>query len=208
MSLPQGKVIKLKDVRLSFPSLDIPRKTKGYEDDENAPAMYRASFLLDPKNPEHVTLIKQCNAEIKRLITETWGTKPAKMDDITCFGKGETQIRESGEVYDGYEGMYYVSSSNVKLPRRMNRQMEDLSNDQAQQVLYGGCYVTASVNFWVQDNKHGKAIRCSLRGVQFKGEGEAFGAGVAGDDEFDNDDDLGAGNTSLDDDFDGDELDL
>lgn len=206
-NLPEGKVIKLKDVRLSFPALDKATKTKGYEDDPNSPAMFRSGFLLDPKNPKHVAIIKACNAEINRLINEAWNGKPPKMEPITCFGKGETQIRESGEVYDGYEGMYYVSATNAKKPRRLSLQLEDLSDQEALEKLYGGCYVTGSVNFWVQDNKHGKAIRCSLRGVQYKSEGEPFGVGAASDDEFDNDDDLPAGDTSLgDDDFD--DLDL
>ncbi len=63
-------------------------------------------------------------------------------------------------------------------------------------VIYAGCYVNASIEIWAQDNQYGKAIRATLRGVQFFRDGDAFTANnVAAADEFDDlsvdgDDDL------------------
>jgi hypothetical protein len=51
---------------------------------------------------------------------------------------------------------------------------------------YAGCYVNASVEVWVQDNQWGKRVNCTLRGVQFLRDGDAFGGGApASADEFD-----------------------
>lgn len=190
---PQGEIIKLRGVRLSFPELHEPTTTS---DDPNEKPKYRASFLLDPENPDHKKQIVQCNNEIKRLIKEKWGEKPYKLI-LECFGKGETQRNKEGEIYGGYEGMYFISSLNDRRPLLMAHGAS-LSNQEAEQTFYGGCYVHANINFWTQDNKHGQAIRCSLRGVIFARDGEAFGAGMASEDEFA--DVLGEGDVDLGDD--------
>jgi hypothetical protein len=51
---------------------------------------------------------------------------------------------------------------------------------------FSGALVNASVEIWAQDNKWGRRINCSLRGVMLTGEGENFGGGSspASADEF------------------------
>lgn len=52
-------------------------------------------------------------------------------------------------------------------------------------VPYSGCYCNVSVEFWAQDGDN-PGIRCSLRGVQFYRDGDAFAGGSkAHNDEFD-----------------------
>jgi hypothetical protein len=57
----------------------------------------------------------------------------------------------------------------------------DPSNTMAYQALarklYGGCFVNAAVKSWLQDNKHGRGVRCELVAIQFAKDGEAFGEG-------------------------------
>jgi hypothetical protein len=51
--------------------------------------------------------------------------------------------------------------------------------------LYAGCWANVSVEIWAQDNANGKRINCTLRGVQFARDGDAFGGGAPiSDDEF------------------------
>jgi len=58
-------------------------------------------------------------------------------------------------------------------------------------VPYSGCYANISVEFYAQDGDNA-GIRCSLRGVQFAKDGDAFAGGSkVSADEFD--DDLSAG---------------
>lgn len=193
-----GQVIKLKNVRLSFPNVDVPRAPKGVA---NAKESYGATFLLDPNDSGNKEQIKQINAEIKRLETEAWGGKHPKQKPTECFGKGDTRTNDAGEIYNGYEGMYFVSAKNDNRPLALIGKRELTDPKVIAEQFYGGCYVNANINFWVQDNEFGKAIRCGLRGVQFLRDGEAFGGGRATADEFDDveesdfddalDDDLG-----------------
>ena len=45
--------------------------------------------------------------------------------------------------------------------------------------MYGGCRVNVALKPWLQENKHGRGIRCDLVALQFAKDGEAFGEGVA-----------------------------
>jgi len=196
-----GKKIQLKKVRMSFPTLHKADVPKGYDDAE---PKFSANFLLDPKDPVHKQILKACNDEIKGLIKEAWGTKPPKMKPIECFGKGEMFTNNTTkQPYDGYLEMYAISANNKKRPTLIDRDKTPLTPDEAEQRLYAGCYVDAFINFWVQDNKFGEAIRCSLQAVRFHKDGEEFGVGGVDPDEFDDLDD-GELADSLDD-FDDDE---
>lgn len=193
-----GEAIKLSKVRLSFPQLHEAVSNKSFPD---SPPAFSAAFLLDPKDPAHMEILKKINAEIKRLRKEAWDLdgKPHPKEETKGFpfGKGDTKVNDSGEVYKGYEGMYFVSarSPEKSRPRTLNANKQDITDPkEIEKMFYGGCYVTASINFWIQNNAAGKAVRCGLRGVQFYKDGEAFGGGRAADDEFDDleeDDGLG-----------------
>lgn len=202
MAKPTGNIIKLRNVRLSFPCLDEARAPKGQA---NAKKGFSASFLLDPKNEQHKATIKEIMAEIARLKKETWtkfenGNHP-KLKPVECFGKGETKTNGEGQVYSGYEGMYFVSARNDRQPMCMNANKQEMkSAAEIAKTFYGGCYVHATVNFWTQDNEFGQAVRCSLRAVMFAKDGEAFGGGSASVDEFD-DVDESEGLPGLDDDL-------
>lgn len=197
-----GVKIKMKGVRLSFPSLAKADVPKGYE---SAEPKYSANFLLDPKDPTHKGYLKQCSEEIKRLIQEAWPEgKPPKMKPIECFGKGEMFTNNTTKKpYDGYTGMYAIVANNKKAPLCLDSDKTPLRTEEIERKLYAGCYVDAIINFWVQDNKFGEAIRCSLGAVKFRADGEEFGSGGVSADEFDDLDD-GELADQLDDEFDDD----
>jgi len=200
-----GTRLKLNNVRLSFATLHKADVPKGYADSE---PKFSCNLLMDPSDAANKASIKQCSNEIKRLIKEAWGTAPPKMKPIECFGKGEMFTNNSTkQPYDGYPGMYAVSANNKKRPTCLARDKTPLTPDEVEQKLYSGCYVDAIINFWVQDNKFGEAIRCSLQGVRFRADGEEFGASGASADDFDDLDD-GELMDELDDDLDGDGLGL
>jgi hypothetical protein len=52
-----------------------------------------------------------------------------------------------------------------------------MAYQQLARKMYGGCRVNAAVKPWLQDNKHGRGIRCDLIAVQFAGDDVAFGEG-------------------------------
>ncbi len=181
-----NNIIKLPNVRLSFPDIFEPVSVQGSDE------RYGASFLLDPENKVHAKVIKAIEDKVEQLIKENWKKRPPKLT-VEFYGEGDEKLSdETGEPYQGYEGMTWVSAlaNKKKQPRlvvRRNGVNEDVKEED--QLLYGGCYVTASIELWAQDNDHGKAIRSQLRGIQFKSHGDAFSqAAPVSDDEFDDED--------------------
>lgn len=174
-------IIQLKNVRLSFPALWVP---EAFE--EGGEKKYKATFLIGKKDPQ----IKIITQAINEIAAAEWKDKAkavlASVSGIPnkyCFQDGD------GKSYDGYAGCMALSANNKKRPTVVDKDKTQLVAED--EKPYGGCYVNASVEIWAQDNKYGKAVRASLRGVQFLRDGDQFTAGsVASEDEFD---DLGDG---------------
>jgi hypothetical protein len=162
--------LKLTNVRLSFPDLFTPTTVQG----QGKPA-YRAQFLV----PAGSDLKKQIDAAIAETAKAKWGAKAQAILDAnegnpnkTCWLDGKRR------TYDGYAGNWALSATRGEdkgPPLRFDAAMTLLERDTG--ILYAGCYVDAVVQFWCQDNQHGKAVRCELQGVQFRGAGDAFGGG-------------------------------
>lgn len=170
-------VVRLENVRLSFPHLAEPQVgDKGRKS-------YGALFMMEP---DHVA-VKKISAAIKDISKRKWPTKwegilkTLKAAHKICLKPGELK---SGD-YPEFEGLVFVSANNGTKPKIFNRDAEKIQNNDGE-FPYAGCYVNATVGIWPQDHvKHGKRINASLRGVQFVRDGEAFGGGtVASDDEF------------------------
>lgn len=191
-------VIKLKNVRLSFPSLDKPTAPKNADDPSNK--KFRGTFILDPNNREHRRKIKEIEAEADRLVKEAFSGKRIKeIPRSETYGDGNDALNRDGEVYDGYENMFFIKALNDKRPRCLTRGKEDVDVEDVASTFYAGCRVNASINLWIQDNDFGRGVRCSLRGVQFYEDDEEFGGSVVDvdkefddfdDDDYDDDDDL------------------
>lgn len=162
--------MKLSDVRLSFPDLFTATQVNG----QGEPS-FRAQFLM----PAGSALHKAVQEEIERVAVAKWG---AKAKAILAANEGIPQkhcfIDGKKRAYDGYEGMWALSATRPEKkgpPLRYDSKKTLLDRDNG--VIYAGCYVNASVNFWCQDNQHGKAVRCELLGVQFLRDGDSFGGG-------------------------------
>ena len=181
MARPTSEVIKLENVRLSFPRVFTPEAFQEGQDKK-----FQATFLLDKSDASHAAKIKEIKQAAKKLMVEAYGSdfKPAGLKGV-CFGDGDNQTNAEGEVLDGYEGAFFVRSSNTTRPAVANRRGEPVAEGDPQ-TPYAGAFVNGTVTLWAQDNKFGKRINCNLRGVQFVKDGEAFGqAPVSVESEFD-----------------------
>lgn len=177
--------ITLKNVRLSFPDLWEATQFNG-----TGPFNYRAQFLIPADDPQR----KIIDAAIKELAKETWkGKADAVLADILTDKKASCWIDGNRREYDGYEGMWALSTLRKQekgRPTILDADRSPLTSKDGKP--YAGCYVYAIVELWAQNNEHGKAIRCELLGVQFYKDGDSFagGSAAADADEFE---DLGAG---------------
>lgn len=172
-------VIKLQNVRLSFPQLFEAKAVNG----EGEPK-FSAAFVIVPGSPQANILA----AAIEQVAKEKWGAKAAGiLSELKNKGRVAYQERpktnQSGEVYDGFEGMHSLSASTPTRPAVIDKDTAPLTA--ADGRPYGGCYVDASVDIWAQDNSWGKRINAKLRWVQFRADGDAFSGGApVSQDEF------------------------
>lgn len=169
--------IKLNNVRLSFPNIFTPKAfTEGQK------PKFSASFLIDPETQSDQ--IKAVKDAISACATAKWRDKVPKGLKL-CLQEGDNKD------YDGYEGLMYLSASDLSRPVLVDRSKNPIV--EADGILYAGCYVNAVVDLWAQDNQYGKRINASLKAIQFVSDGEPFatgGAKVNVDEEFDTLDEL------------------
>ena len=169
--------IKLKNVRLSFPSLFRKAVFNGDE------TKFEATFLLNKE--DHADTIAEIEAAIvAKIMTDLKGAKIKA--DKRCLKDGDDAD------YDGYEGCMSFKASNSKRPLVIDRGRNPVSEDD--NLFYAGCYVNATVELWAQNNQWGKRVNANLLGVQFAADGEPFGDGTVADvddfDDVDDDDDI------------------
>lgn len=163
--------IKLVNARLSFPRLFKPKAFQEGQDPR-----FEASFLLDPSDKKHAAVIKSIKVTAKELAKEEFGEIPKSLK--LCFGDG------AEKDYDGYEDMFYITSSNKTRPTVVDGQLAPLVEEDGKP--YAGCFVNGTITLWVMNNQYGKRINANLRAVQFVKDGEAFGVKpVEAEEEFD-----------------------
>ena len=151
--------LMLKDVRLSFPSL---WKTEVYNGDDTE--KYTATFLI-PKDDPQVAKIKKM---VVAAAEEKWG-KPIPKSVKFCLVDGDEK------EYAGYADHYCIKAATKRRPTLIDRDKTPVAEEDG--VLYAGCYVNASISFWVMDNQYGKRVLANLNGIQFSKAGESFGTG-------------------------------
>lgn len=179
-------IVKLENARMSFPDL-----WKAVQFEGAGPFNYRATFLLAEdqkvftKQPDGSWKPTTMAKVVNEVATEAWKTKaPAILKTIE--GNPQKICWYDGNVkeYDGYEGNFVLSASRGQekgRPTIKDRDASPLSEEDGRP--YAGCYVNGTVEVWPQDNKWGKGIRATLRGVQFLRDGDAFSAGTPDDDD-------------------------
>ena len=155
-------IVKLNNVRLSFPALWQARTGP----DANSKPSYQAAFILDKK--DNAKDIETVRATIAAIGKESFkGKLPPKI----CLREGT----EKGDV-DGYgEGVMFINARSDKRPHVVGRKLEVLTEDDNKP--FAGCYVNATIRLWAQDNQYGKRINAQLRAVQYVKDGAAFGEG-------------------------------
>lgn len=178
-------LIFLSNVRLSFPHLAEPQKQQG----ENGERIsYNAEFIMAPDHPGFAQFMQAVQA----LAVDKWKEQAgAVIQHVNqdrkkrCYGWGQEKVNQKTfKVYDGYEGNVFITAGRNQMPQMIdaNGQAADPANTMACQAiarkLYGGCYVNAAVKPWLQENKHGRGIRCDLVAVQFFADGQPFGEGA------------------------------
>lgn len=177
-------IIFLSNVRLSFPQLVEPRSAT-----EGGIKKYSADFILEPSNPA----LAQFMQRYATMAQEKWKEHAQAVMQLIqndrklrCFGNGNEKVNsKTFKPYDGYANNAYISANKDQMPQMIQEDGRpvDPTNTMAYQAIarkmYGGCRVNAAIRPWLQENKHGRGIRCDLVAIQFFADDEAFGEGVS-----------------------------
>ncbi len=172
-----GKIL-LKDLMLGFPALAEPQALGDGE-----PA-YGAKLPIVPSS-ENLKLIE---AEIVAVAKEQWKDKADAILDMLredgklCLVKKEYRSKSTGEVYEGFQNSFMLSTRNAKTQPTVfdeyGNQLEK-KTDIERKAYSGAIAAGVSVEIWAQDNKWGKRVNCTLLGVMLSGEGTSIGGGAA-----------------------------
>lgn len=166
------QIIKLTNVRLSYPSLFQERKFSP----SDSKGSYSATFILDKKaNAKEIASVK---GAIDTLTREAFKGKPVGNNRV-CLRDGSEKEGTAGYS----DQIMFISARTDRRPQVVNRDLSPLTEDDGKP--YAGCYVNATIEIWPQDNQYGKRINAKLRAVQFAKDGDPFGeSGVDVNKEF------------------------
>ena len=180
-------VIFLSSVRLSFPHLAEPQRQIN-ELTGKERISYNCEFIM----PQDHAGFGQFMAKYGAMALEKWKEHANTVMQMIqgdrktrCYGRGEEKVnKKTFQPYDGYAGNVFITAGRDSQPQviQADGQAIDPTNSMAYQQLarkmYGGCRVNAAVKPWLQDNKHGRGIRCDLIAVQFAADDKPFGEGA------------------------------
>lgn len=152
--------------RLSYEHVFDPKAP-----DEKAEPVFSANLLLAKDDPQ----LAKIKAAMVEVAEAKWGSR-GKANLETLIKNNRVALKDGDEKeWGGYEGMMYLSASNKVRPLVIDRDKSLLTK--ADGKVYSGCYVNMLVEIWAMDNKFGKRICATLKGVQFVADGEAFTGG-------------------------------
>ena len=180
-------LIFLSNVRLSFPHLVEPQRKVSPETGKER-VSYSADFIMPP---DHAGF-KQFMVKVNEMALAKWKEHAGNVLGIIngdrklrCYGDGNQKVNgKTFQPYDGYAGQVFITAGRDTPPQIIQADGTpiDPNNTMAYQQLtrkmYGGCRVNVALKPWLQENKHGRGIRCDLVAVQFAGDDQPFGEGA------------------------------
>ena len=182
-----SEIIYLSNVRLSFPHLAEPQRQVN-EATGKERISYNCEFIMPQDHDGFIQFMQRYGSMVLEKWKEHAQTVMGMIQQdrkLRCFGRGEEKINnKTFQPYDGYAGHVFITSGRDSPPQMIqaNAQPVDPSNTMAYQQLarkmYGGCRVNAAIKPWLQENKHGRGVRCDLIAVQFAGDDTPFGEGA------------------------------
>lgn len=179
-------IIYLSNVRLSFPHIAEPQRQRNEATGQER-VSYNCELLMTPDHAGMAQFMKK----VGDMAIAKWGEHAQAVLNMVqqdrkkrCFGRGEEKVNQKTfQPWDGYAGHVFITAGRDQPPQIIMTDGTPVDPSNSMQYLaitrqmYGGCRVNAAVKPWLQDNKHGRGIRCDLVAIQFAGDDKAFGEG-------------------------------
>lgn len=186
---------RLDNVRVDWPELFKGKQVKPGE------GKFRCGALL--LVPQDHPQFKQIEAAVEEAAKVKWKDKAAAMLKAVR-AKDNVSFRDAAanpKAPEGYDGCYTLSANckgGETEPECEKPTVYDAARnkvtDAKDNPIYRGCYVNAVVEFY-GDDRFSAGVFCKLVGIQFRGEGDAFGSAPARADDFE---DMAAGTDAAD----------
>lgn len=174
-------MIKIENVRFSYPHLDKPYAGKGNGDEGKAGK---------PKYGIVGMLPKKTHVEAKNLIVEAMNDLLKQNDNATVSSdKKFCRNGDDHERADTYGGHWIVSAREERRPSVRDKRGNLINEpEKIADMVYGGCWGHILIRPWFQDGKkvgagYGKRVNAGLVGVQFIRDDKPFGEGRIDDTE-------------------------
>jgi hypothetical protein len=167
--------------RLSFPDIWTAR----VQGDEGEPK-FACDIIILPNHPCIAVAERAIDTAGKEKWKEKWEKMQSDLDSKgrLCLHK-TPKTNMSGDVYDGYEDMYWVRATSKVRPKIRDA---DGKTDvrEVDGKMYSGCRVVGILDVFGHFHaKGGNRVLAQLKGLQYAGEGDSFGGGApASDSDF------------------------
>lgn len=179
--LYEGGLIKIENVRFSYPHLAKPYAGKATNDD-GKPAQ--------PKYGIVAMLPKKSHVQAKDLVKEAIEALLKQNDNATV--SKEKWCLKNGDDHDDaktYGGHWTVSAREARRPSVRNKRGQLVTDPtEIENLIAGGYWGHVLIRLWFQDGKkvgagYGKRVNAGLVGVQHIRDDETFGEGRINDEE-------------------------
>lgn len=179
--------LQIQDARVSFANGLF--KSSAFE--EGQVPKFGADFILGPE-AKVFRVTKDADGKITRtpitlaaaeleVANEAWKGKGKEM--LASFEASKKSIRDGnkrvnkdGDVYDGYEGCWYVTAKATARPALYDAGGNPTTEEDG--VIYSGCYVHVSFDLYANVKPKTRGVFAGLTGVKFSREGDSFGGGA------------------------------
>lgn len=159
-------LIKVENVRFSFPHLDKPYAGKKAKDTDVP--KYGIVGMLDKKT--HVEVKAMIDGEIASLLKEG---KIARMPGKDKFCRDGDDEKEPV-----YEGHWIVSARETNAPTVRDKKARVVSDaKEIRELIEGGYWGHMLIRPWLQNNDYGQKVNAGLTAVQHIRDDETFGTG-------------------------------
>lgn len=167
--------ILIENVRISYEHVWEPKAIEG----SNGGPKYSVSILLPPDHPQMNAIQNALNAAYAKGIETKWGGRAPAVFRNPIRSGNEKDTTKNPE----YAGVYFMSASNDRQPMIVDRDKSPLRADVASEKakIYSGAYCNVLVNLFPYKNVS-TGVGCSLLGVQFVADGEAFASQASTED--------------------------
>lgn len=157
--IKKTKLVKLNDVKISFPYLFQKKDWKNGKDPK-----YEITFMLNKVT--NATEIQEIQDFIEEVLNENKIKKPIPASFKVCLKDGDLNDRQ--EYKDHYT---ILAKSTQKVPLLEKNPKIEVTDEKR---FYGGCYVSAYIKLSTYEN-NAKGITAYLQSVQFRKDGERLG---------------------------------